>query len=231
MTGWTAETSARAAKPETQIDGHARPDPRGALIIDACMVGEGGSMVRVGWEGARGGRLRWWRAKVQKNTLGNRGARRWRQIQPHDANHHLFSALWDQCMEHGCRHRASNCSVFSSPFLLSDKKAWALTVIPAGLFLPRTIPPQTRLLPDGPTQWFERPPTASLEKKADWCFSCGSALRPGACRQTHKERNTRSGHYECRIRTRKGCSARKGIMMMPCWLLKAQARAVTSGIR
>ena len=27
------------------------------------------------------------------------------------------------------------------------------------------------------------------------------------------------GHYECRIRTIKGCSARKGIMMMPCWLL------------
>ena len=119
MTGWTAETSARAAKPETQIDGHARPDPRGALIIDACMVlvimvGEGGSVgawfVLAGGSGGRRG---------EEDVVESQGPKQawegnWKSIQPHDANHHLFSALWDQCMEHGCRHGASNCSVFLS---------------------------------------------------------------------------------------------------------------------
>lgn len=76
--GWTAETSARAAKPETQIDGHTRPGSTGGAdsrrLHRSCL----------GWW-ARGGRG-WWR-----RSSG---------IQPHDTNHHLFSALWNQCMEH-----------------------------------------------------------------------------------------------------------------------------------
>ncbi len=138
MTGGTAETSTRAAKPETRIDGHARPDPRGGADNRRLHGGRGwlrwehGSCWLVG-----GRRKRWWRAKVptvffcaQRTVivhalciLGNslaaeeeQGKLEMETIQPHDANHHLFSALWNQCMEHGCRHSASHCSVFCFSF-------------------------------------------------------------------------------------------------------------------
>lgn len=147
LKGWTAETSTRAAKPETQIDGHARPDPRGALIVDACIVRVGGLEVGEG----RGGRGWWRRSSV---------------IQPHDANHDLFSALWTQCTVHYgtlCIHSTPDCSVF----FLSDKRAGLVATIPAGRFLPRTISHKS-LAPWRSHRWLNAH-TPSHEKRG-WVF-------------------------------------------------------------
>lgn len=151
--GWTAETSARAAKPETQIDGHTRPGSTGGAdsrrLHRSCL----------GWW-ARGGRG-WWR-----RSSG---------IQPHDTNHHLFSALWNQCMEHCAPIAPRTRSVF---IFFEGQKGWAVATIPAGHFLTRTISHKS-LAPWRSHRWSNAHPSHGKGKKGDRCLSCGNAVRRG----------------------------------------------------
>jgi hypothetical protein len=99
-------------------------------------------MVRVGWEGGRrkaqvvesqGPRKTLWETEEQGN-----GDKSNPTTQTITFLAHYGINVWNT----GAAIAPRIAPFFPLPFLLSDKKAWALTVIPAGLFLTRTIPPQ-----------------------------------------------------------------------------------------